>query len=117
VLYKNGNVRLYPNGAAVNDPSVAGSTFTSVNWVSKSDGTMELRSEDTVIGNAKLSSRSSGTIADWLQGNIWNSNVKRTANSNSKASAASRTANSNSKPSASRTDATGTVIKIETASG
>mmetsp|Transcript_32041 Transcript_32041/g.77856 ORF Transcript_32041/g.77856 Transcript_32041/m.77856 type:complete len:90 (-) Transcript_32041:289-558(-) len=79
-------------------------TFTSVNWRSTKDGTMELRSGDAVIANAKLSTRSSSTIADWLQGNIWNSsNDERSPNS------------TNAKAIASRTDATGTVIKVETA--
>ncbi|CAJ1939037.1 unnamed protein product [Cylindrotheca closterium] len=101
VVYKNGSITHYPNGAAVNDSSVAGSTFTSVKWIALKDGTMmELCSEGKVIANAKLSRRSSSTIADWLQGNIWVSSV-----------------NLNRKAAASRTDATGNVIKIETAGG
>jgi len=106
VVYNNGSIVHYPNGATVNDPSAGGTTFTCVNWNATKDGTMELRSQDTVIANVKLSTRSSSTIADWLQGNIWNSSNDDERSPNS----------TNAKAIASRTDATGAVIKVDTAS-
>jgi len=114
VVYKNGRVTHYPNGAAVNDPSAGGTTFTSVYWKATKGGTLELRSVDTVIANAKLSTRCPSTIADWLQGNIWHSSSNNNKNDDERRSP-NKSSNNNAKAVASRTDATGTVIKVETA--
>ncbi|KAL3938522.1 MAG: hypothetical protein SGBAC_006589 [Bacillariaceae sp.] len=105
VVYTNGNIAHYPNGAAVNDPSVAGSTFHAVKWIAKKDGSLELQSDDRLVANAKLSKRSSSTITDWLQGNLWISPQPSSYSNNGKTVALSRT------------DATGLVRKIEHASG
>jgi len=78
VVYKIRNIIDYPDGAAVNEASVAGSNFPM------KDGTILLRSEDEVIAKAKLSLRCSSTIGNWLKGNIWISD-DRLANSSRKA--------------------------------
>ncbi|CAJ1926554.1 unnamed protein product [Cylindrotheca closterium] len=96
VVYKDGSITHYPN---------AGSSFSFVNWKYMEDGaTMELRSaKEKVIATAKLSTRCSSKVAEWLQGNNWKFNNERSTT----------TTTTNSKNRKARIGPTGNVTNID----
>ncbi|CAJ1935074.1 unnamed protein product [Cylindrotheca closterium] len=99
VVYNDGSITHYPN---------AGSSFSSVKWIDSKDGSIDLCSKSKVIAKAKLSSRDSSSIEDWLQlGNMWYFDEQQSDTNNS---------NHRKAVGAGRIDAAGIVTTIGTAS-